>query len=237
MLGMTDYRVRVGLHDPNDSKFIDNPEGWAQSEAAIRAAAAASGMNATEEVGEAAFYGPKIDFIVKDCIGREWQLGTVQVDYNLPERFGLEYVGRDNRPHRPVMIHRAPFGSMERFVAILIEHFEGAFPTWLAPVQVVVASISEKSAAYAAEVAAALKKCGLRVELDDSAEKIGPKKHRARQMKIPFIAVVGAQEAAAGTINVHDREGRQVDDMPLDEFIQMLVHENQPGGRAELTAV
>ncbi|MCZ6817355.1 MAG: threonine--tRNA ligase [Planctomycetota bacterium] len=237
MLGMTDYRVRVGLHDPNDSKFIDNPEGWAQSEAAIRAAAAASGMNATEEIGEAAFYGPKIDFIVKDCIGREWQLGTVQVDYNLPERFGLEYIGRDNRPHRPVMIHRAPFGSMERFVAILIEHFAGAFPTWLAPVQVLVASISEKSAAYAADVAAALKKRGLRVELDDSAEKIGPKKHRARQMKIPFIAVVGAQEAAAGTINVHDREGRQVDDMPLDEFIQMLVLENQPGGRAELTPV
>ncbi|MFQ5424806.1 MAG: threonine--tRNA ligase [Phycisphaerae bacterium] len=233
MLGLNDYRVRIGLRDPDDPKFIDNPRAWAEAETAIRTAAAASGMNATEEIGEAAFYGPKIDFVVKDCIGREWQLGTVQVDYNLPERFKLEYVGRDNTPHRPVMIHRAPFGSMERFVGILIEHFEGAFPTWLAPIQVVVASISEKSADYAAKVAAGLRKLGLRIELDDSAEKIGPKKHRARKMKVPYTAVVGEQEANSQSVNVSDRTGRRLDNMSLDLFATMLLQENQPGGRAE----
>ena len=236
MLDLKDYRVRIGLHEPGDPKFIDNPEGWAEAEAAIKAAAADSGMEATEEIGEAAFYGPKIDFVVQDCIGREWQLGTVQVDYNLPKRFGLEYAGRDNRPHRPIMIHRAPFGSMERFIGILIEHFEGAFPTWLAPVQVVVASISEKSAAYAREVAAALRQVGLRVEVDDSAEKIGPKKHRARAMKVPYIAVVGEQETDSGTVNVNDRDGRRLDDMKLDLFATMLLQENKPGGRAESTS-
>ena len=231
MLGLRDYRVRIGLHDPNDPKFIKNPEAWAEAEAAIRAAAARSGMSATEEIGEAAFYGPKIDFVVKDCIGREWQLGTVQVDYNLPVRFDLSYIGADNRPHRPVMVHRAPFGSMERFVGILIEHFEGAFPLWLAPVQVVVATISEKSAAYAGEVFETLRKAGLRAELDDTAEKIGPKKHRARQMKVPYIAVVGEQEATARMVNVNDREGRQIGNLALDAFVRELQDENQPGGR------
>jgi len=231
MLGLREYRVRIGLHDPNDPKFIRNPEGWAQAETAIRQAAAASGMSATEEVGEAAFYGPKIDFVVKDCIGREWQLGTVQVDYNLPRRFGLEYIGRDNRPHCPVMIHRAPFGSMERFVGILIEHFEGAFPLWLAPTQVLVATISEKSSEYGARVFDRLRGAGLRVELDDSPEKIGPKKHRARKWKIPYTAVVGEQEAAAGAINVNDREGRQLGNLPLEAFVELLLRENRPGGR------
>ncbi len=231
MLGLTEYSVRVGLHDPADPKFIKNPQAWSHSEAAIRKAAAESGMNATEEVGEAAFYGPKIDFMVKDCIGREWQLGTVQADYNTPQRFGLQYVGSDNQTHVPIMIHRAPFGSMERFVAILIEHFEGAFPTWLAPVQVVVASISEKSSAYAQEVFGLLKAAGLRTELDDSAEKIGPKKHRARQMKVPYIAVVGEQEAAARAVNVNDREGRQIGNLPLERFVTQLREENRPGGR------
>jgi threonyl-tRNA synthetase len=228
-LGLKDYRVRIGLHDPDDPKFIKNPEGWRDSEAALRAAVVRSGMNATEEVGEAAFYGPKVDFVVKDCIGREWQLGTVQCDYNMARRFGLEYIGRDNRPHKPVVIHRAPFGSMERFIGILIEHFEGAFPTWLAPVQVVVATISEKSNEYATKVTQMLKQSGLRVELDDSPEKIGPKKHRARTMKIPYTAVIGEQEAAAGTINVNDREGRQVDNMKLEAFVAMLLQENKPG--------
>ena len=227
-LGLHDYRVRIGLHDPNDSKFIDNPKGWAEAEEAIRQAVSRSGLDATEEIGEAAFYGPKIDFIVKDCIGRSWQLGTVQVDYNLPERFGLEYTGSDNRAHRPVMIHRAPFGSMERFIGILIEHFEGAFPMWLAPVQVVVATISEKSVAYAGEIVDNLRGHGLRVELDDSPERIGPKKHRARKMKIPYIAVVGEQEMANRSVNVNDRDGRQLDDMGVDEFLAMLLQENRP---------
>ncbi|MFH1416693.1 MAG: threonine--tRNA ligase [Planctomycetota bacterium] len=232
-LGLKDYRVRVGLHDPDDEKFIDNPEAWEVSEAAVRAAAKRSGMEATEEKGEATFYGPKIDFVVKDCIGREWQLGTVQVDYNLPERFGLEYVGYDNAMHRPVMIHRAPFGSLERFMGILIEHFEGAFPLWLAPTQVAVASISEKSAEYAKKVAAVLGEAGLRVELDVSAEKIGPKKHRARKMKTPYIAVVGEQEAASGTVDLNDRDGRRLDNMELKLLLELLLQENQPGGRPE----
>lgn len=234
-LGLHDYRVRVGLHDPDDDKFINNPEGWAQAEAAIRHAVKASGMEATEEIGEAAFYGPKIDFVVKDCIGREWQLGTVQVDYNLPERFGLEYAGRDNKQHRPVMIHRAPFGSFERFMGILIEHYEGAFPFWMAPVQVVVASISEKSAAYAKELADGLRAAGLRIELDDTPERIGPKKHRARKMKVPYIAVVGEQEATSRTVNVNDREGRQLDNMDLKLFLTMLLQANKPGAQEDQT--
>ncbi|MFQ5502701.1 MAG: His/Gly/Thr/Pro-type tRNA ligase C-terminal domain-containing protein, partial [Phycisphaerae bacterium] len=185
-------------------------------------------MSATEEVGEAAFYGPKIDFVVKDCIGREWQLGTVQVDYNLPERFGLQYNGSDNRQHQPIMVHRAPFGSLERFMGILIEHFEGAFPFWLAPVQVVVASISEKSAAYAHEIADGLRSAGFRIDLDESPERIGPKKHRARKLKIPYIAVVGEQEAADRTVNINDRSGRQLDNMSLKMFVTMLLQQNQP---------
>jgi threonyl-tRNA synthetase len=233
MLGLSDYRVRIGLHDPNDKKFIKNPKAWTESETAVRAAAAASGMSAVEEVGEAAFYGPKIDFVVKDCIGREWQLGTVQCDYINPERFNLEYIGRDNRAHRPVMIHRAPFGSMERFVGILIEHFEGAFPMWLAPVQVLVATISEKSIDHARHVLAALRRAGVRAELDDSAEKIGPKKHRARKWKIPYTAVIGEQEAQAGTVNVNDREGRLAENMSLSTFVEMLLDQNQPGAEVK----
>jgi threonyl-tRNA synthetase len=232
-LTLKDYRVRIGLHDPADPKFIKNPEAWASAEAAIRAAAKASGISATEEIGEAAFYGPKIDFVVKDCIGREWQLGTVQADYNLPRRFGLEYIGRDNRPHQPVMVHRAPFGSMERFVGILIEHFEGAFPTWLAPVQVVVTTISEKSAEFGRRVCDELKAAGLRVELDESPEKIGPKKHRARQMKVPYIAVVGEQEAASKSVNVNPRDSGASETMPLEQFKAKLLEENKPSAGAK----
>src|SRR5262249_15630251 len=151
-LGLNDYRVRIGLRDPASDKYVGRPENWERAEQTLIALAKSRGMNYTAEKGEAAFYGPKIDFVVRDCIGREWQLGTVQLDYNLPERFELEYVGPDNRPHRPVMIHRAPFGSMERFVGILIEHFAGAFPLWLAPEQVRVLPVSEKVADYARKV-------------------------------------------------------------------------------------
>src|SRR5690606_12852897 len=143
-LGLSDYRVRVGLRDPDSTKFVGAPEDWDKAEAACVAAAGSLGVPITQEPGEAAFYGPKIDFVVKDVIGREWQLGTVQVDYQLPIRFDLSYTGEDNKPHRPVMIHRAPFGSMERFVGVLIEHFNGAFPLWLAPEQVRVLPISDK---------------------------------------------------------------------------------------------
>jgi threonyl-tRNA synthetase len=220
MLGLSNYRVRIGLRDPSSSKYVGSSENWNLAEAAVRAAVKDSGMQYSEELGEAAFYGPKIDFVVKDCIGRDWQLGTVQVDYNLPERFQLEYTGSDNASHRPVMIHRAPFGSLERFVGILIEHFAGTFPMWLAPVQVMVASVSEKSAVYAEQVRDRLFEQGLRVELDTSAEKIGPKKHRGRTQKIPYILVVGEKEAADGTVNVNERSGKTLGTEPLSNFIE-----------------
>lgn len=231
VLELKDYRVRVGLRDPNSDKYVGSGENWERAEEAVRRAARESGVPFTEEVGEAAFYGPKIDFIVKDCIGRSWQLGTVQADYNVPERFDLTYTGADNRAHRPVMVHRAPFGSMERFVGILIEHFAGAFPMWLAPVQVGVLSISEKIADYAEKVCVALKAAGLRTEWDDSAEKIGPKKHRMRARKIPYLLVVGENEAAAGTVNVNNRDGKMLGDLPIDEFIDECKQEIESKGR------
>jgi len=219
VLGMTDYRIRLGLRDPASDKYVGSQENWNKAEAAIRQAVKESSVDYTEEVGDAAFYGPKIDFVVKDCIGREWQLGTVQVDYNLPERFDLSYVGADNASHRPIMIHRTPFGSMERFVAILIEHFAGAFPLWLAPVQVGIASISEKSTDYARSVLETINQAGLRAELDLSSEKIGPKKHRFREALVNYILVVGEQEAVQNTVNVNDRGGKTIGDVSLDRFI------------------
>ncbi len=225
LLGLTNYRVRVGLRDPESSKYVGSPENWALAEEAVRTAVKNSGMSYTQEKGEAAFYGPKIDFVVKDCIGREWQLGTVQADYNLPERFDLQYIGTDNAPHRPVMIHRAPFGSLERFIGILIEHFAGAFPLWLAPVQAVVASVSEKSADYARQVRDRLFEAGLRVELDTTAERIGPKKHKAREQRIPYILVVGEKEAADRTVNVNDRSGKTLGTEPLEGFIEQATRQ------------
>jgi threonyl-tRNA synthetase len=198
---------------------------WARAEAAVLEAVQRTGMKYVEERGEAAFYGPKIDFIVKDCIGREWQLGTVQVDYNLPERFDLKYIGDDNREHRPVMVHRAPFGSLERFIGILIEHFAGAFPLWLAPIQVRVCSISDKSAEYARKVYNSCRDAGLRVELDDGDERIGAKIRSATMMKIPYILVVGEQEAADATVNVRTREGDQYGSHGLPEFLDTCARE------------
>ena len=221
LLKLDDYRVRIGLGDPESGKYVGSDENWALAEEAVRSAVRQSGMSYSEEIGEAAFYGPKIDFVVKDCIAREWQLGTVQVDYNLPERFDLSYVGSDNGLHRPVMIHRAPFGSLERFVGILIEHFAGAFPLWLAPVQVVTVSISEKSAEYAETVHQRLLDAGLRAELDVSAEKIGPKKHQARKQQVPYILVVGEKEAAERLVNVNDRSGQSLGNRSLDDFIAL----------------
>ncbi len=235
-LNLSDYRVRVGLRDPASNKYVGSSENWARAEEAVRQAARESGIPFTEEVGEAAFYGPKIDFMVKDCIGRNWQLGTVQADYNLPERFGLTYIGPDNAPHQPVMVHRAPFGSMERFVGILIEHFAGAFPLWLSPVQIGVASVSEKSAVYAHEVSEKLKTAGLRVELDDDDEKIGPKKHRLRTAKINYILVVGEQEAAAGAVNVNDRDGNAIGNMSVDGFLAECRQEIESKGRSRVGA-
>src|SRR6185437_15971221 len=195
-LGMNEYRVRVGLRDPDSGKYVGDASQWDRAEAACIQAAEKLGVPFTKEAGEAAFYGPKIDFVVKDVIGREWQLGTVQVDYQLPKRFELSYIGPDNKPHQPVMIHRAPFGSLERFVAVLTEHFAGAFPLWLAPVQVAVMTISEKADAYADSVAARLKSAGIRVDLNKSNDKIGAKVREALVAKIPFLLTVGEKEAA-----------------------------------------
>lgn len=229
-LGMNNYRVRVGLRDPESTKYVGSPERWDKAEAACRQAAQALGVPFTAEKGEAAFYGPKIDFVVKDCIGREWQLGTVQVDYNLPERFGLEYIGQDNQPHRPVMIHRAPFGSMERFVGLLIEHFAGAFPLWLAPEQVRIATISEKSEEYARRAYNQLRDVGIRVGLDAGAEKIGAKIRSATLEKVPYILVIGEQEAAAESVNVRHRTQGQKGTVPLAQFIEQCQAEIRQRG-------
>jgi len=223
-LGLRDFRVRIGLRDESD-KYVGARENWQAAEAAIREAVRASGMTYAEELGEAAFYGPKIDFLVKDSIGRDWQLGTVQVDYNLSERFELSYVGEDNREHRPVIIHRAPFGSLERLVSILIEHFAGAFPLWLAPVQARVCTVSEKSAAYARQVFESCGRAGLRVELDDGGERIGAKIRSATLMKAPYILVVGEREAAEGSVNVRTRDGRQLGNHGVAEFITVCERE------------
>ncbi len=224
VIGLNQYRVRLGLRDGGD-KYIGSLENWQKAEAAVLEAVQRSGMEYVAERGEAAFYGPKIDFIVKDCIGREWQLGTVQVDYNLPERFELQYIGDDNREHRPVMVHRAPFGSLERFIGILIEHFAGAFPLWLAPIQARVCSISAKSTEYARQVFAECRSAGLRVELDDGDERIAAKVRAATLMKIPYILVVGEQEAAEHNVSVRTREGVQYGSYALAQFLVACVEE------------
>ena len=218
-LGMKDYRVRVGLRDPDSAKYVGAADQWDRAEAACKAAAESLGVNFTLEPGEAAFYGPKIDFVVKDVIGREWQLGTVQVDYQLPQRFDLSYIGADNRPHRPVMIHRAPFGSMERFIGVLIEHFNGAFPLWLAPVQVVVLSISEKFNDYASDVLSKLKAAGLRAEADLRSDKIGAKIREATLAKVPYMLVVGEKEAADGKVAVRHRTEGDKGAVAVGEFV------------------
>jgi threonyl-tRNA synthetase len=221
-LGLNDYRVRVGLRDPVSDKYVGSPTNWDNAERTLVDIVRKLGMNYTAEKGEAAFYGPKIDFVVRDCIGREWQLGTVQLDYNLPERFDLEYIGADNHPHRPVMIHRAPFGSMERFMGILIEHFAGAFPLWLAPEQARVLPISEKFSDYGRKVEAELKAHGFRVTGDYRSEKIGHKIRDAQLEKIPYMLVVGEKEQAGSTVAVRDRVDGDLGAMPLAQLITRL---------------
>ena len=229
-LGLNEYRVRVGLRDQSSDKYVGSLENWNRAEENIRHVVRASGMSYSEETGEAAFYGPKIDFVVKDCIGREWQLGTVQVDYNLPERFELEYSGADNHPHRPVMIHRAPFGSLERFIGILIEHFAGAFPLWLSPVQVSVLPVSEKANEYSRGILAALQAAGLRAELDDSPDKIGAKIRLATLNKVPYMCIVGAKEEAEHTVSVRHRTGGDVGAVSVEALVGRLLAERDSRG-------
>ena len=221
--------MRLGFRDPASDKYVGPPERWDEAEAAIQRVARRMNLPGCEpEPGEAAFYGPKIDFVVNDSLGREWQLGTVQLDYNLPssERFDLEYIGADNARHRPVMIHRAPLGSLERFVGVLIEHFAGGFPLWLAPEQIRVIPVSEKSAAYAEAVKAKLEAAGLRVGIDQAAEKLGAKIRTAQLDLIPMMAVCGPRDEAAGTISLRDRLDGDLGAMSLDEAITRLSDEN-----------
>jgi threonyl-tRNA synthetase len=218
-LQMKDFRVRVGLRDPDSAKYVGGAEQWDRAETACKEAAATLGVPFTLEPGEAAFYGPKIDFVVKDVIGREWQLGTVQVDYQLPQRFELTYTGADNQPHRPVMIHRAPFGSMERFIGVLIEHFGGAFPLWLAPVQAAVLSISERFNDYGGQVLERLKEAGLRVEGNLGAEKIGAKIRNSTLQKINYMLIVGEKEVQGQLVAVRSRAGVDLGQMPLADFL------------------
>ncbi|MBL8759220.1 MAG: threonine--tRNA ligase [Phycisphaerae bacterium] len=220
-LEMRNFRVRVGLRSTDSSKFTGRAEDWDRAEAVLREAAGRFGAPFSEEPGEAAFYGPKIDFVVKDVIGREWQLGTVQVDYNLPIRFGLSYIGPDNKPHTPVMIHRAPFGSMERFCGVLIEHFAGAFPTWLSPEQVRVLPISEKTSDYAAKVEAALREAGVRVTTDSGNDRIQAKIKVAAEMKIPYLLIVGPRDAEQNAVSLRIRgEEKDAGAMPLERFVE-----------------
>ncbi|RMH28324.1 MAG: threonine--tRNA ligase [Planctomycetota bacterium] len=232
VLGMKDYRVRVGLRDPDSAKYTGDPANWDKAEAACREAAKSLGVPFSEEPGEAAFYGPKIDFVVKDVIGREWQLGTVQVDYNLPERFDLGYIGPDNQRHRPVMIHRAPFGSMERFCGVLIEHFAGAFPLWLSPEQIRVLPISEKSNDYAREVVGKLTAAGLRATLDDSDNRVQGKIKAGAEMKIPYLLVVGPRDAENRAVSVRAfGEEKDLGQMPLEDFVAAAGEEYRTKGK------
>jgi threonyl-tRNA synthetase len=219
---MKDYRVRLGLRDPGSDKYVGKAEDWDRAEEACRQAAKTLGVPYTEEPGEAAFYGPKIDFVVRDVIGREWQLGTVQVDFQLPERFDLHYTGADNKPHRPVMIHRAPFGSMERFVGVLIEHFAGSFPVWLAPEQARILPVSDKVAGYADEVAAALRAAGVRAAVDRSQDKLGAKIRLAQVEKVPYMLVVGGKEAESRQVSVRSRKAGDEGVQPLNDFVERL---------------
>jgi threonyl-tRNA synthetase len=204
---------------------VGDPANWEKAENALRAAVQILGVEYTEELGEAAFYGPKIDFVVKDVIGRDWQLGTVQVDYNLPERFKLSYVGEDNRPHTPVMIHRAPFGSLERFTGLLIEHFEGKFPTWLAPEQVRVLPISEKFMEYAESISAQLADRKVRVTMDRTSDKIGAKIRNARLDRVPYMLIIGQKEAEETTVSIRHRDQDDLGSQAVADFISSLTSE------------
>jgi threonyl-tRNA synthetase len=220
VLGFKDFTIRLSLRDPdNKTKYDGRDELWETAEAALLKVAEAVGLEFKIGIGEAAFYGPKIDFMVRDAIGRQWQLGTLQLDYNLPERFNLEYTGSDGQKHRPVMIHRAPFGSLERFIGVLIEHYAGKFPFWLAPVQAIVLPLSEHYMEYAQQVQQRLDGLGFRVELDSRSEKLGYKIREAEMQKIPYMLIVGAkeQEAESASVRVHGEGDKGM--QSLDEII------------------
>ena len=226
-VGLENYRVRLGFRDPTSEKYVGAVESWERAQAALVQVCDRLGMQYSVEPGEAAFYGPKADFVITDCLGREWQLGTVQLDYVLPseDRFALEYIGADNQPHRPVMIHRAPLGSLERFIGVLIEHFAGAFPLWLAPEQVRVMVVSQKFEDYGRDVERRLLAAGLRAHGDYRPEKIGAKIRDAQLELIPYMFVIGQREADSGTVAVRDRLEGDLGSMPWEQALQKLQDE------------
>jgi len=222
-LNFTEYTAQISLRDPaNREKYMGSDENWEKAERAIIEASEEMGLRTTVELGEAAFYGPKLDFMVRDALGRKWQLGTIQVDYNLPERFNLEYIGEDNQKYRPVMIHRAPFGSMERFVAVLLEHTAGNLPVWLAPVQVMVLPISEKYISFSENVVSLLQNENIACEFDDRSEKIGKKIRDAEMQKIPFMLIVGEKEQQEGRVSVRRHGVGDMGSMLIHDFIQFF---------------
>ena len=227
-LNFENFEAQISLRDPNDrDKYIGSDENWEKAERAIIEACEEKGLKTKIELGEAAFYGPKLDFMVKDALGRRWQLGTIQVDYNLPERFELEYTGADNQKHRPVMIHRAPFGSMERFVALLIEHTAGKFPLWLAPTQAVVLPVSEKFNDYAYNIVKELKKFDIRAEVDDRNEKVGRKIRDNELKRIPYLLIVGEKEAENEEVSVRKQGGEDKGIVKLHTFAENILHEQK----------
>jgi threonyl-tRNA synthetase len=222
-LDFNNFKAQISLRDPEKpEKYIGANENWEKAEQAIIEAAAEKNLNTVVAYGEAAFYGPKLDFMVQDALGREWQLGTIQVDYNLPERFELEYTGADNEKHRPVMIHRAPFGSMERFVAVLLEHCAGDFPMWLTTEQVAILPISEKFNDYAKSVSGLLNNSDIRGFVDDRNEKIGKKIREAELKKIPFMLIVGEKEVAENQVSVRQRSEGDKGSMAVPELIKLV---------------
>jgi threonyl-tRNA synthetase len=231
--GFQDIVVNLSTRPENR---VGADEVWDKAEAALHEALKSMAMAYEVAPGEGAFYGPKVDFKVRDCLGRLWQLGTVQLDFSMPGRLGARYVGEDNAPHTPVMLHRAICGSLERFLGILIEHYAGAFPLWLAPTQAAIVTISEKSVDYAHEVHRRLVQGGLRSQADVSSERIGPKKQKARDQKVPYILVVGEQEAARHAVNVNNREGVTLGTVPVEEFIKGCSREIASKGREDAFA-
>ncbi len=225
--GFREYRVALSLPEMGGGKFIDAPEQWRQAVTALRTAMEVSGLEFTEEEGEAAFYGPKADFLAKDVLGREWQLSTIQVDFIQPGRMGCVYTGEDGKEHTPVMLHRAVTGSTERFLGVLIEHFGGAFPLWLAPVQATIIPIADRHHAYAEEVASTLRESGFRVEVDARSERMNAKIRYAQLQKTPYMLVVGDREAEAGSVSVRVRTGEDLGSVPLPAFVERITGERQ----------
>jgi threonyl-tRNA synthetase len=220
--GLDDFELELSMRDDEKEKWIGSDEFWEYSTNALRNVALASGLKLTEVPGEAAFYGPKIDLKTKDAIGRTWQLSTVQVDPNLPERFGLEYTGPDGEKHRPIMIHRALFGSIERFFAILLEHYAGAFPVWLAPVQAVGIPVADEFAPYLDDIVARLRAAGVRAEVDHSDDRMQKKIRTHTTQKVPLQLIAGEQDRSAGTVSFRFRDGSQTNGIPVDEAIAKI---------------